>query len=1224
MPCAIRRTKSKIEKVAKGGSRSLSRISLEQSKQKAFSKDREVSDFIRGNSDPRYIIVTFVTLDPDVHCKFVALAPLLLPLQGPDQRNQLGSGPHVKMDGLDLVPPPSAITLHVDPQGTQRIHPPEHAYSTNSLTASSSSGSNFLQHSQTRTSMNKRTKAAKVSGSSTQQNSFVTSDSPALIQDHSNANVSAQQVISTSKINKPAKKNSRKKAKKKRKQFKKPSCSTDSTEPEVLCEEGVSSSSTSESCANNDRVSGVGMISENRLTENAITPVVSLQKITVNINNSGLSNHSATTRVCSSYSSDVNESEAVVPLLPQESTGEHFLVNRECQLKATETLFSTYNGETVDSCLKGTSCCEDASLEIFSDINSTPVLDSFSDGWNSDYSINGGDVEEKSSVREGSGSSPSESLGYSNNGSLLHNARKGCLSRGNCSKGAVDAYNLAERMKSGTHGCSSSDGNSFIPGKRGRQERKLSGQRFSSGCLQGRTGKENNHSVWRKVQRNDADGHLCEAKNVDFVDLQSDTACKEASLLKRGSNASDSDILKSEDNENLKVKVSEKLKKKPSACLKPEFKYHPRNGFNACKTTSNRSTHVNLQQKDASDIPSQVQLNSHCHIECVNTNLQADGVNCIPSERIQTSQGFPGEMNRCGSACTINDRAEKNQNSTSSRSSDSLDKPNPLEAGSPVDHQLPVISGHAKPEADNPPEEYSMPEHSLGSILQKWVPVGRKDADLTSMRIPAKASVSPLEESITDKWPLQSSVGGELSSSCETPLPLMDIGIASLTRESGNISGSLSDDEGRILKTIGHNTCMSSEQSRTHYEAKCVSVELYKDCRSSVFETDSLKIMQAVNDAYRLQLASEAVQFATGSPLADFEKLLHSASPVIAQRYSIQHCQTCLLENVGASLCRHEMPNVSLGGLWQWYEKHGNYGLEVKGEDYLNSKRLGIDRFEFRAYFVPFLSAVQLFSKCRNHPMNNSTGISCPEVFEACEMDEASESSSQIGQDPKFSVLIPKPFRQGGKFSSQPVSLSCLSESSSTHVGDLFNDHSFRPACCDDPELLFEYFESEQPQQRRPLFERVKELVRGGTSNCRAYGDPTVLNSLGLHDLHRSSWYSVAWYPIYRIPDGNFRAAFLTYHSLGHLVHRSDSSDSFGGDNCIVSPVVGLQSYNAQGEYWFHLKETSSSSPSEILKQRLGTLEQTASIMARASVNKGNLKSVNRQPDYEFFLSRRR
>jgi len=53
--------------------------------------------------------------------------------------------------------------------------------------------------------------------------------------------------------------------------------------------------------------------------------------------------------------------------------------------------------------------------------------------------------------------------------------------------------------------------------------------------------------------------------------------------------------------------------------------------------------------------------------------------------------------------------------------------------------------------------------------------------------------------------------------------------------------------------------------------------------------------------------------------------------------------------------------------------------------------------------------------------------------------------------------------------------------------------------------------------------------------------------------------YCVAWYPIYRIPDGKFQAAFLTYHSLGHWIHQSSSADG-----AVVLPVIGLQSYNAK------------------------------------------------------------
>ena len=62
--------------------------------------------------------------------------------------------------------------------------------------------------------------------------------------------------------------------------------------------------------------------------------------------------------------------------------------------------------------------------------------------------------------------------------------------------------------------------------------------------------------------------------------------------------------------------------------------------------------------------------------------------------------------------------------------------------------------------------------------------------------------------------------------------------------------------------------------------------------------------------------------------------------------------------------------------------------------------------------------------------------------------------------------------------------------------------------------------------------------------------------------------FSVAWYPIYRIPEGNFRASFLTYHSLGYFAQRCNSTDSLNENMfCIVFPVLGLQSYNAQVKY---------------------------------------------------------
>jgi hypothetical protein len=60
-----------------------------------------------------------------------------------------------------------------------------------------------------------------------------------------------------------------------------------------------------------------------------------------------------------------------------------------------------------------------------------------------------------------------------------------------------------------------------------------------------------------------------------------------------------------------------------------------------------------------------------------------------------------------------------------------------------------------------------------------------------------------------------------------------------------------------------------------------------------------------------------------------------------------------------------------------------------------------------------------------------------------------------------------------------------------------------------------------------------------------------------------------------------------------------------------------------QGECWFQLRHsvnqaagTPISNPSVILKERLRTLGETASLIARAVVNKGNQTSIHRHPDY--------
>ncbi|KQK16611.1 uncharacterized protein LOC100844029 [Brachypodium distachyon] len=358
------------------------------------------------------------------------------------------------------------------------------------------------------------------------------------------------------------------------------------------------------------------------------------------------------------------------------------------------------------------------------------------------------------------------------------------------------------------------------------------------------------------------------------------------------------------------------------------------------------------------------------------------------------------------------------------------------------------------------------------------------------------------------------------------------------------------------------------------------------------------KIREAVGDAFRAQQRAEDIQLRIGRPLADFEQFIHSASPVL-------HCSSCPIgcnsysqEIVRDGLCFDQTMDISLGSIWQWYEEPGCYGLEVKAQDLRRSKGFWNRHHQFTAYFVPYLSAVQLFGQPKR-TINK----------EVADMDVKSRTSPCMNSLPILAKLLPQQ-------SSQRSSNSPLHIKDDQQLGSV--------------ELIFEFFESEQPFWRRQLFDRVKELIDGAKqSNCQILGDPKNLE-LNLHDLHPASWYSVAWYPIYRIPDAKFQAAFLTYHSLGHWVHQRSSSDQAGHTH-VVLPVMGLQSYNDKGESWFQMSksgsdetESLSGQPSQILRERLSTLNQAAAAMARADVFKKDQMRKNRHPDYEFFLSRNR
>ncbi|KAK8969182.1 hypothetical protein KSP40_PGU016387 [Platanthera guangdongensis] len=509
--------------------------------------------------------------------------------------------------------------------------------------------------------------------------------------------------------------------------------------------------------------------------------------------------------------------------------------------------------------------------------------------------------------------------------------------------------------------------------------------------------------------------------------------------------------------------------------------------------------------------------------------------------------------------------------------------------------------------------ESSRTNQSFGPLLQKCLPPPRHDVVITSSEIVNQADSIEYEavpgrliSTFTDEFLNSNSHGLDSLSTIE---------MQCLSPTSGYMDYS-SYEENELIRKNDNQPCPSLEESCDFPSPS--SCHLSHEMGNQLFpcfETDLTKISEAADGSYRLFVAAEGIQQATGSTLAEFEKVLHSASPLI-ETDCFDMCNICFKNQIiGDSLSSLQVPNISLKSLWQWYEKPGSYGLEVKVDDlYSNRSRTGLSKF--CAYFVPYLSAVQLFAQSGSpsHHPNNEIEEGLVGTCEAC---KTSKSITSLASLPIFSKLLPQPHKKDKGLPSSGKREEFNSSICSKQIAD---------------ELIFEYFDSDQPQHRRPLFNMIQEMIRGDSlSSCHFFGDPSKLGSLKLKELHPASWYAVAWYPIYRIPDGSFRAAFLTYHSFGHFVSRSSSSTTKGCITSVLSPVVGLQSYNAQGECWFEPKilnfeadASSSESPLEILKGRLQSLERTACTMSRATVRKGNLESTNRHPDYEFFVSRRR
>ncbi|XWS22471.1 hypothetical protein CRYUN_Cryun29cG0037900 [Craigia yunnanensis] len=285
------------------------------------------------------------------------------------------------------------------------------------------------------------------------------------------------------------------------------------------------------------------------------------------------------------------------------------------------------------------------------------------------------------------------------------------------------------------------------------------------------------------------------------------------------------------------------------------------------------------------------------------------------------------------------------------------------------------------------------------------------------------------------------------------------------------------------------------------------------------------------------------------SPLSNLERFLDSIMPSVPALYPSKTMS-------GWRTCDGEFqPYFVLGDLWQSFKEWSAYGAGVPL--ILN------DCDSVVQYYVPYLSGIQIYA----HSFKLSAKSRQPgEDSDSDFRDSSGDGSSDCEPERGANVLRDK--RDHSLANEMSLRLDRLSmgdqqilnEDLSSDEGESVNSRS----------LIFEYYERDPPYSREPLADKIADL---------ALRFPE-LKTLKSCDLLSSSWISVAWYPIYRIPTGptlkDLDACFLTYHYLHTPIGGGQSAQApvvtcpndMDGVPKMSLPVFGLASYRFKGSLW--------------------------------------------------------
>ncbi|KAK8511303.1 hypothetical protein V6N12_033580 [Hibiscus sabdariffa] len=309
----------------------------------------------------------------------------------------------------------------------------------------------------------------------------------------------------------------------------------------------------------------------------------------------------------------------------------------------------------------------------------------------------------------------------------------------------------------------------------------------------------------------------------------------------------------------------------------------------------------------------------------------------------------------------------------------------------------------------------------------------------------------------------------------------------------------------------------------------------------------------------------------------NLDRFLEFTTPVVPA----QHIpKTITGRRQAGTIVPESRPYFVLKDLWKAFEEWSAYGA---GVPLLLNGTCPVTQ-----YYVPYLSAIQLYVD----PSRSSSQR--PGEEESC-TDSSRETTSRNGSSNNAV--------QGAR--------------SRIEIGDrLSRGSSSNETVIQNPpgHLVFEYFERALPFTREPLAWKISDL---------ASWFPALMTYRSC-DLLPSSWISVAWYPIYRIPMGptrrNVDARFLTFHCLStQSPGTGTDGPPFKGFNIrelsdaemsskLPLPTFGLSFYKLQVSLW-------NTAESRISLKVDSLVREAANWLRRLQVY---------HPDFMFFMYHRR